>query len=413
MGSGGISVSGTLSSSTVGPYFSASGWQRGQVELVELGGVAGQQPLQLGGVGVVEQRPQVLAGERLGALVVGVVAAPHELVEPDLVAGGGVGGPGLADAHPHVLVEVLGGRLLQHVLVAVADLARGAGAADAVEHPVEALEQRRHPGAPALGDHELQAGEPLEDARQDELHQGPLRVEGHLVDVEQHRHRVRAVVGHARAAVHVDRQPQLLDLGPEAVVDRVVQRLHPGDVGRDVGQQDAAAQAVLLDEAHVLEGVVDVVEEDLPDAGAALGELAAPVDEPAVVGPDAGQPVVVLVGLGRLGEEDEAGEERRDGVGEDDLAHDAVGLLLAVAHLVVPVAVAAGVAQVAEGVLVLAAPGVEVVEVPGVEVLAVLLVAAPRVTVGRDDRVVLGGRSGHRVPLLGRRRCHGGRAQCM
>ena len=107
---------------------------------------------------------------------------------------------------------------------------------------------------------------------------------------------------------------------------------------------------------------------------------------------------VVVLGLGRLGEQHEAREERRHRVGEHHLGDDAVGLLLAVAHLVVPVAVPAGVTEVAEGVLVLPAPGVEVVEEPGIEVLAVLLVAAPGMAVGRDDRVALGGCCGHGPP---------------
>jgi hypothetical protein len=85
--------------------------------------------------------------------------------------------------------------------------------------------------------------------------------------------------------VHVDRHLQLLDHGPQAVVGGVVERLHPVDVGRHVGQQQPAPQAVLLDPADVLDGVVDVVDEDLADAGPALGELAAPGFQPAVVEP--------------------------------------------------------------------------------------------------------------------------------
>jgi hypothetical protein len=117
------------------------------------------------------------------------------------------------------------------------------------------------------------------------------------------------------------------------------------------------------------------------------------------VGADAREAVLVLVRPGWGGEQHEAREEGRHRVGEHHLADHAVGLLLAVAHLVVPVAVAAGVAQVAEGVAVLLPPGVEVVEEAAVEVLAVLLVASAGVAVGRDDGVALvvgrGGRCGH------------------
>ena len=109
-------------------------------------------------------------------------------------------------------------------------------------------------------------------------------------------------------------------------------------------------------------------------------------------GADSGEPGGVLLGR-RCRCDDRAGrEERRNGVGEDDLADDAVGILLAVAHVVVPVAPAPLVAQVLERVLVLLPPRVEVVEILLLEELAVLRVAPARVRVGRDDRVALIGR---------------------
>ena len=103
----------------------------------------------------------------------------------------------------------------------------------------------------------------------------------------------------------------------------------------------------------------------------------------------------------RLGEEHEAREERRHGVGEDDLADDAVLLLLAVAHLVVPVAQRGGCRRRSlYGFLYLLAPRVEVVDVLGVEVLPVGRVAAAGVAVGRDDRVAVGvGGRRHAVSL--------------
>jgi hypothetical protein len=340
---------------------------------------------------------------------VGIVAAPHELVQADDVAGVGVGLSGLADPHPHVLVEVLGGVLGQDVVGPVTDLAGGPGVTDAADVRVEAFEQRRHPGTPGLGEHHLEAGEPLEDAREDQLHQGAFGVERHLVDVEQHRHRVGAVVRVARAAVDVDRHLEVLQHLPQGVVAAVVQRLHPLDVRGDVGQQDAAAQAVLLDPAHVGDRIVDIVEEDLADAGTALGKLVAPIDQPAVVGRHPGMAVAVLLVGRRLGEQHEAGEERRDGVGEHHLGGDAVCLLLGVAHLVVPVAQLPLVAQVLVRVLVLAAPGVKVRNELGVEVLPIGLVAAAGVTVGRNDRVG-GGGAACSIGCLGGYRfgeCHG------
>ena len=172
-------------------------------------------------------------------------------------------GAGLAHAHPHVLVEVLRGRPGQGLVGAVADLAGGARARMPSSMRVELGEQRRHPRAAGLGHHELEAREALEHARQRELHEGALRVEDDLVDVEQHRRRVGPVVRVAGAAVHVHRDLEVLADLPQPVVLGVVERLHPLHVGGDVGQQDAAAQAVLLDPVHVLDRVVDVVQEDL------------------------------------------------------------------------------------------------------------------------------------------------------
>src|SRR6478735_6378716 len=153
---------------------------------------------------------------------------------------------------------------------------------------------------------------------------------------------------------------------------------------------------MLLDPLRVLDCVVDVVEEDLPDAGTPLGVQRAEVDHPAVVGLDAGAPVRVVLVLRRRREQHEAREERRHGVGEDHLADDAAGPLVGVATLVVPIAhPQARVAQVLPRVLVLLAPRVEVGDVLLCEVLAVRLVVGAGVRVSRDERVVIGRRHGH------------------
>ena len=92
---------------------------------------------------------------------------------------------------------------------------------------------------------------------------------------------------------------EVLADGPEPVVLGVVERLHPLHVRRHGREQHAAAEPVLLDPGRVLDGVVDVVEEDLPDAGAPLGPAVAEVDHPAVVGLEAGPAaLVVLLGFG-------------------------------------------------------------------------------------------------------------------
>ena len=203
------------------------------------------------------------------------------------------------------------------------------------------------------------------------------------------------------ATVGLDRDVEVLADRPEPVVLGIVQGADVlVRVGRHRLDEHAAPQAVLLDPPDVVDGVVDVVHEDLADAGAPLGEPVAEVDQPAVVRADARQPVLVVLGLRRRREQDEAGEERGHGVREDHLTDHTVGVLLAVAHLVVPVAQPTVRArrEVLVRVGVLGAPRVEVVEVLLLEELAVLRVAPTGVAVGRDDRVAV---------LVRRAHCHG------
>ena len=179
---------------------------------------------------------------------------------------------------------------------------------------------------------------------------------------------------------------------PDRVVAGVVERLDVIDVGRDRGDEHAAAQAVLFDPLDISDGVIDLVQEDLPDAGPAFGVPPAPVGEPAVVGADTGEPVLVLLGRRRPREQDEAREEWRHRVREDDLADDAVVLEIAVATLVVPVADSPAVLEITERVAVLAPPRVEVLDVPCLEILPVHVVAAAGMAIRRDDRVMVVGR---------------------
>src|SRR5205807_2194449 len=108
------------------------------------------------------------------------------------------------------------------------------------------------------------------------------------------------------------------------------------------------------------------------DAGTALGTFGNEVDEPPVVRAYAGEPMFVLVGLGRAREQHEAREERRHRVREQHLGDDTVALFLTPTHLRVPVARSPVVAEIFERVLVLASPRVEVVEILRFEILAVL-----------------------------------------
>ena len=258
--------------------------------------------------------------------------------------------------------------------------------------PSSCVQRRRDPARALLGEHEPQAREPLEHAAHEHVHERAVREERDLGEHDERRGEVLAVVGLPTARVAVDHHAELLADRPQRVVLLGVERVDVLGVGRHRRDQDPAPEVVLLDPTDVGDRLVDVVEEDLADAGASLRVLAAPVGEPAVVRPDAGEAQLEVVGGRRAREQRHAREERRDRVREDHLADDAVGLELGDAPLVVPVAVALGALQIAERVLVLRPPRVEVVEVPVLEVAAVGVVARARVAVGRDQRV--GGRLG-------------------
>ena len=136
-------------------------------------------------------------------------------------------------------------------------------------------EELGDPGAAGLGDRELEVREALEHAAEDHVGQRALRVERDLQEVHQRHGRGLLVDGPAGAAVGVDDDLVLLAERPQRVVDGVVERLDPVAGGGHRADEDAAAQAVVVDPLGVGDGVVDVVEEDLADAGAGLGLLAA------------------------------------------------------------------------------------------------------------------------------------------
>ena len=107
------------------------------------------------------------------------------------------------------------------------------------------------------------------------------------------------------------------------------------------------------------DGFVDIVEEDLREAGATLGMVAAEVGQPTVVRPQPGEAQFEIVGRRRRRDDLTGRKERRHGVGEHDLGDDAVCAEIAQPTFVVPVARPTVVLQIAEGVLVAAAPRVE------------------------------------------------------
>ncbi|CAB4660322.1 unannotated protein [freshwater metagenome] len=177
---------------------------------------------------------------------------------------------------------------------------------------------------------------------------------------------------------------------PKFVVVRVIQRLDPIGSRRYRTDKHATTKAVLLAPNCIGDRVVNVVQEDLTDAGTTLWSAADVVGQPAIVGLHACVTVFVLVRSWRLSKEDEVREERRNRVWVDDLGNNAVGEHVAITAIVVPVAdTKIGVLEILERVLVLLAPCVEVIAVLRVKKLAVLNMAATRVGVGRDDDVVI------------------------
>ena len=128
-----------------------------------------------------------------------------------------------------------------------------------------------------------------------------------------------------------------------------------------------------MSQTSVGDRIVDIIEEHLRHAGPFFGKACAPVGDPPIVGADADQAELVVLRQGGPGNERAGREERRDRVGEHDLAHDPIGVELGPSALVIPVAGLAIVLQVAEGVLVGAAPLRESVLVLRLEVLAIRL----------------------------------------
>ena len=183
-----------------------------------------------------------------------------------------------------------------------------------------------------------------------------------------------------------DDQVQVGAGGPEAIVGGAEQRRDIA-VGRH-GRDEHAGEPGLGRPPGVGDRVLDVVQEHLGQPDASTRQPVAPVDQPSVVGPDARQsPSVIVAVAGWAGDELTRREERRDGVGEDDLGRDPLRLEFTVADLVVPVADLGAVLQITERVGVRLPPLGVGVPVGRVEVLGVVVTAAAGVTIGRDDRV--------------------------
>lgn len=156
-------------------------------------------------------------------------------------------------------------------------------------------------------------------------------------------------------------------------------------VVRDGVYENSTSEPMLMTPPGVLDGIIDVVQEDLPDAGAAVCVFPTPVGEPSVVRPDTGEPQVVVIRCRGTCDHRTCRKEGWDRIREENLCDDTIGLELGDPALLVPVAILGPTRQVLERIRVLAAPCIELVQVLGFQIGAVLLVVATGMAVGRDQ----------------------------
>ena len=154
---------------------------------------------------------------------------------------------------------------------------------------------------------------------------------------------------------------EVLEAGPQSVIVGMVKGLHPLHIRRHGREEHPAAETVLLDPRDILNRIVDVVQEELADPRTLNGLAPAEVGEPSIVRQDAGTTVFILFRLGRARKEDESRVERWHCVREHDFADDAVGELVSIPTIIVPVANAkVGVAEILPRVLVFSTPRVKI-----------------------------------------------------
>ena len=200
------------------------------------------------------------------------VAAPHQVLDADVVAGGQTLAVVLK-GHRELAVEVEAGSLRQ--------VRRDLVSRHTVGRPVQALQVMRHPAGLPLGGDKLQAGEAGTNAADDDVAHDVGH--GHLPQRVTHDRapmRRQAHVG-LRGGQHMHNQRQLEFFGdrPELVIRAVrvgpVDWRHAGDVGRHV--------AHVLDAAQLFDCLVDVVQRDAGRGEEALGWRAVGVVEDPVV----------------------------------------------------------------------------------------------------------------------------------
>ena len=318
--------------------------------------------------------------------MVRIIAAPHDAIDTDGAHRVGIGKRGKARAHITVAGEVGARSFGQH---AVGGHHKFADAAidHLVVQPVHALQHGWHPCATLLGEHEPKLRKALEHAGHREVPQRTVCEEGCLENEHGGGRFVASIVGYATAAsVMGDGQREFFAERPQWVVLAREQRIDPWRIGRDAWQQNAG-ETVLLGPAHIVERGIDIVEQNLGESGALIGCLRAEIGQPTVVCTQPCEAEVEVVSRRSRSNDCASWEEGRDGVGEQDLGNHAVGMKVVEAPVAVPVARAAVVLQVTKWVAVAPAPFVELLKILRLKVGAVLIGAATRMSVGRDQCV--------------------------
>ena len=177
-----------------------------------LGGNAGERP------------PQRLAGVGVRRLRVRVVDPVHHVVDADLVAQRRLDPSEEAGADVAVAGPVLA-RRQRHALhrVAAEDALDGALDTEPLVVEVEELEVSRDPARPTLlGEHELQRRMALEDAREDQVPQRPVRVPRLLDEVDGAAGLARhETVRRGAAAMVVDRRRRAPRTSPRSARTRM------------------------------------------------------------------------------------------------------------------------------------------------------------------------------------------------
>ena len=198
------------------------------------------------------------------------------------------------------------------------------------------------------------------------------------------RHPGRGVHRCAGTAVLADREPDVLDRGP----DRVEHRVEEIGAARVEARHHDPAETVLLRPVDVLDCLLDVVEQHRGLAAQPTRRLGAEVGEPPVVGHLAG---ACEVGVGDLPRIVELVRLERHAVREQHLGDDALGLEIMHTARRVPLGVERQIGLHVAGVahprrLRRAHPFVVDVAVLRLDVLAVHRARRLDVSVNRDDR---------------------------